>query len=233
MKNICRASAVIVAAGTGSRMKSNINKQYLMLSDKPVLAHTIDVFEKSEFISEIVVVIHEDDMELFENRIMKPFGYSKIKAAVKGGYDRQASVYNGLREVGAGTGIVAIHDGARPLVTSDIINESIISASQTGAACVGVPVKDTIKKADSNHIVEKTMDRTLLWSIQTPQTFKKDILLRAHERAILEGFRGTDDSVLAERLGIPVKMVMGSYSNIKITTREDLILAEAFLSAMG
>lgn len=224
-----KASAIIVAAGKGSRMNSKINKQYLSLNGKPVLAHTIEAFEKSDCISEIIVVINKNDRDFFEHSIIKPYNYKKITAIAEGGNDRQASVFNGLCHVCASSDIVVVHDGARPLITADIIQNSVEIAAKDGAACVGVPVKDTIKKVDTDSCVEHTLDRSLLWAIQTPQTFRKSILMDAHRSAADSGFRGTDDSVLAERLGYRVRMVMGSYTNIKITTADDLVFAETIL----
>lgn len=229
MNTLCKATAIIVAAGTGSRMKASINKQYLLLSGKPVLAQTLDVFEKSELISEIIVVINKDEHKQFEDFILTPFKFSKIKSIIDGGADRQESVFNGLAMVSPEAKIVCVHDGARPFVTLDIIKESVIAAGKTGAACVGVPCKDTIKQANKSGIVEKTLDRTTLWAVQTPQVFKTEILIKAHEKAISDGFRGTDDCVLVERLDQTVQMIMGSYSNIKITTPEDLAFAEAIV----
>ncbi len=229
MNRLYKASAIIVAAGTGSRMKTDINKQYLMLSAKPILAHTLEAFERSEFISEIIVVINKEEHKQFEDLILNTFAFSKIKSVVDGGLDRQESVYNGLMRVSREAEIITVHDGARPFVTMDIIKESVIAAADNGAACTGVPVKDTIKQVNQSGIVEKTLDRKLLWSIQTPQVFKKEILINAHEKAISDVFRGTDDCVLVERLGQTVQMIMGSYSNIKITTPEDLAFAEAFV----
>ena len=223
-----KVSAIIVAAGKGSRMNAAKNKQYLMLADKPVLAHTLEAFERTELISEIILVIHPEDHKLFQECIL-PYGFQKITAVIDGGPDRQASVYNGLQRIGSDTEIIAVHDGARPLITPEIISDSVMTAVRHGAACVGVPVKDTIKKVNTDRVILDTPDRSLLWAIQTPQTFRREILLKAHEKAISEGYRGTDDSVLAERLGISVRMVMGSYTNLKITTAEDLIFAEAFL----
>jgi len=225
-----RVSAVIVAAGKGSRMNAAVNKQYLTLANKPVLAHTLEAFERAEIISEIILVIHREDHWLLKECIL-PYGFQKITAVTDGGPDRQASVYNGLQRISPESEIIAVHDGARPLVTPEIITCSVITAARCGAACVGVPVKDTIKKVNPDDTVQDTPDRSMLWAIQTPQTFQREILVKAHEKALAEGYRGTDDSVLAERLGISVKMVMGGYTNLKITTAEDLIFAEAFLKA--
>ncbi|NLM09477.1 MAG: 2-C-methyl-D-erythritol 4-phosphate cytidylyltransferase [Clostridiaceae bacterium] len=224
-----KVSAIIVAAGTGSRMKSRINKQYLLLNGKPVLAHTIEAFEKSNCISEIIVVINKNDNDFFMDLILKPYNYKKITAIAEGGKDRQESVFNGLCRVSPESDIIVVHDGARPFVTTDIIKTSVDVAAKDGAACVGVPVKDTIKKVNRELKVEHTPDRSALWAIQTPQTFRRSILMEAHNSAANSGFRGTDDSVLAERLGYGVRMVMGSYTNIKITTAEDLVFAENIL----
>lgn len=229
-QTVGRVSAIIVAAGKGSRMNAAVNKQYLMLSNKPVLAHTLEAFERTEIISEIILVIHREDHRLLQECIL-PYGFQKITAVAVGGSDRQASVYNGLQRVSSEAAIIAVHDGARPLVTPEIISSSVVTAAGVGAACVGVPVKDTIKKVNPDYSVQDTPDRSMLWAIQTPQTFQREILIKAHVKAIAEGYRGTDDSVLAERLGISVRMVMGSYTNLKITTAEDLIFAEAFLKA--
>lgn len=228
MSDVCKASAIIVAAGKGSRMKAGINKQYLLLHNKPVLARTIEAFEKCDCISEIIVVINKNDNDFFIGSISR-YNFKKITAVTEGGEDRQASVFSGLSHVSPSSEIVVVHDGARPLVTPDIIERSVEVAFNDGAACVGVPVKDTIKKVGEDLSVEFTPDRSVLWAVQTPQTFRKDILVEAHKKAILDGFRGTDDSVLAERLGYRVRMVMGSYTNIKITTIEDLFLAETIL----
>jgi 2-C-methyl-D-erythritol 4-phosphate cytidylyltransferase len=230
MSNFYRVSAIIAAAGKSTRMNAGIGKQYMMLAGKPVLAHTIEAFEKIKLISEIIVVIGREDDSSFEDYILSRFKFSKISAVVHGGSDRQASVYNGMQAVSEESAVVCIHDGARPLVTPEIILNTITAAYETGAACTGVPVKDTIKKTGSDDIIEKTLDRSRLWSIQTPQTFKKEIIEKAHEIAAEEGFSGTDDSVLVERLGYPVRMIMGSYKNIKITTPEDLIFAESVLT---
>ena len=229
MSELFRVSTIIAAAGKSTRMNAGINKQYMMAAGKPVLAHTIDVFERIGIISDIIIVIGKEDEPVFNDYILNRYKYSKISAVTYGGSDRQASVYNGLRAVSAKSDIVCVHDGARPLITPDIILNTVTAAYEKGAACVGVPVKDTIKKKGGEGIIEETLDRSMLWSIQTPQAFKREILEKAHRIAAEEGFIGTDDSVLVERLGYPVHMVMGSYKNIKITTPEDLIFAEAVL----
>ena len=222
-------SAVIVAAGRGTRMNMDINKQYVEVCGKPVLARTLQVFEDCDFIDEIVIVVNSLDIVYCKQNIIDAFGFNKVKTLVAGGKERQNSVYNGLIEVSERCGIVLVHDGARPFVTEESLLDSIESASSFGAACAAVPVKDTIKTADKDGFIGETLDRNILWSIQTPQTFKLDLIMDAHKKAAEDGFTGTDDAVLVERLGHRVKLVMGSYDNIKITTKEDLAIAEAII----
>lgn len=220
-------SVVIVAAGKGTRMNMDLNKQYVEIAEKPVLARTIQAFEDCAHIGEIVIVVNKQDILYCKQNIIDVYGFEKVKALVSGGDERQKSVYNGLKEVGELCDIVLIHDGARPFIDEDSIIGSIEAAREYGAACVGVPVKDTIKSADFDGNIKDTLDRSMLWAIQTPQVFKYELIMEAHRRAEEQGFLGTDDSVLVERLGIKVRLVKGSYDNIKITTREDLIIAEA------
>lgn len=222
------ACAIIVAAGTGSRMNMDMNKQYVDICGKPVLARTVQVFEDCSRVDEIIVVVNEKDIIYCKQNIVERYGFDKVKVLVSGGETRQESVFRGLQQAGENCGIILIHDGARPFIDIDSINSSIDAAEEFGAACVAVPVKDTIKSADSEDFVNSTLDRRSLWSIQTPQVFKAYIIREAHMKAAGEGFSGTDDAVLVERLGYRLKLVMGSYFNIKITTQEDLVIAEAF-----
>lgn len=228
-KNVCFASAVIVAAGKGTRMNMDINKQYIDLGGMPLLARTIKVFEENSAIDEIILVVNGEDILWCRKNIVGSYGFSKVRAIVAGGSERQASVYNGLCEVNSGCGVVLIHDGARPFIRDAAIISSIDAAREFGAAAVAVPVKDTIKEATSEGLVGRTLDRSLLWAVQTPQTFRYGLILDAHRRALEQGYTGTDDTVLVERLGYAAKLVMGSYDNIKITTVEDLAVAEAIL----
>lgn len=221
-------SVVIVSAGRGSRMKADINKQFLKIGDKEVIAHTIDKFYNNKNIGEIIIVVREDEKEFFQVNIIDKYGYENIKI-VFGGKERQDSVYNGLKEVGQNCEIVLIHDGARPFVTNEIIEKSIECAKEYKCAIVGVPVKDTIKIVDENNEVCDTPNRSTLWSIQTPQVFDYSLIITAHEKAKYDKYYGTDDSMLMEYLGYSVKVVEGSYNNIKITTPEDLKIAEEIL----
>jgi 2-C-methyl-D-erythritol 4-phosphate cytidylyltransferase len=214
-------SAVIVAAGSGTRMGSAISKQYLPLGDKPILAHALEAFQRCEAVRAIVLVVGADDVErgrclVLEHRI------DKCTAVVAGGADRQQSVHAGLRALDRETEWVMVHDGVRPFVTVELIERLWAAVRQCEAAVLAVPVKDTVKLVDSAGWIEATPDRSRLWAIQTPQAFRLDVLLAAHEAALRDGFRGTDDAVLVERIGRRVRIVEGEYTNIKITTPDDL-----------
>ncbi|QXM07282.1 2-C-methyl-D-erythritol 4-phosphate cytidylyltransferase [Crassaminicella indica] len=222
-------SVIIAAAGKGKRMNSHINKQYLNIGEKPVLAHTIEVFNKCSFIDEIIVVTHPDEVAYCKEKVINFFGLEKVTKVVAGGKERQESIFNGLKAVYQKCDIVVIHDGARPFVREEYILKSIDEAIKHKAVGVGVPVKDTIKVVDEEKNIKNTLNRNVLWAIQTPQTFDYQLLLRAHKKAIEDGYLGTDDTVLVERLGEKVRMLMSSYDNIKITTPEDLYIGEAIL----
>ncbi len=222
-------SVIIPAAGMGKRMNSNINKQFILLKQKPVLAHTIEKFMKCSNINEIIVVVREDERGTCFQDVVKLYDFSKVKEIVAGGKERKDSVYNGLRQVNPKCKIVLVHDGARPFVNEECINNSIKGALEYGACVVGVPVKDTIKVIDDNNYILDTPNRNTLWAVQTPQAFSYDILLKAYEESINLGYSATDDSMLVEKFGHKVKMINGSYDNIKITTPEDLILGERIL----
>ncbi len=223
-------TAIILAAGRGSRMKASFNKQYLLLKRKPILAHTIEVFEKNKLIDEIIVVIHEDDKDIFKKSIINKYRFRKIKKVVSGGKERQESVYNGLKNIDEKCSVVLIHDGARPLVTHKVINRCIKGAERYGASSAGVPIKETIKIMKKDCFVKYTPKREDVWITQTPQGFKTDIIRAAHELAINEKIIGTDDAMLVEIMGCEVKMVEGDYENIKITTPDDLLMAEAIFN---
>ena len=225
--NKLKVSAIIVAAGRGSRMNMDINKQYIEVAGKAVLARTLQVFNDCDSIDEIIVVVNENDIIFCKQNIVDFYEFSKVKTLVAGGDERQKSVYNGLKEVNEQCDIVLIHDGARPFISEESIKNSIWASVEFGGSVVAVPVKDTIKMANTQGIITQTIDRSTLWSVQTPQTFKYDLVMSAHKSAIKDGFIGTDDAVLLERLGHQLKVVMGGYDNIKITTKEDLIVAEA------
>lgn len=226
MVPIC--TAVIVAAGKGKRMGTEISKQFLPLGGKEILAHTVEKLEQAAGIRDIILVTGEDSIEDVRD-MTKEYDWKKITGITAGGRERQDSVRNGLRLVSADTEIVLIHDGVRPFVTEEIVQMSIETAGEMGACVAGVPAKDTIKVCNAENIAVATPERSTLWQIQTPQTFRRDLILAAYETAAKDGFVGTDDASLAEHCGYPVKVILGSYRNIKITTREDLLIGEAFL----
>lgn len=209
-------------------MKKDINKQFIKLKNKEIVAHTIEKFYNSENIDDIVVVIREDEEEYFNKNIKEKYGFTNIKVA-HGGNERQDSVFNGIKMLKKECEVVLIHDGARPFVTDDIIKRSINKANEHNAIVVGVKVKDTIKVVSDNGNIIDTPNRSYLWAVQTPQVFKYDIITKAYEDAYNNNYYGTDDAMLVERIGYNVKMIEGSYNNIKITTQEDLEFGEQIL----
>lgn len=226
MKPIC--TAVIVAAGKGKRMGTDISKQFLPLCGKEILTHTVEKFENAENIRDIVLVTGQNSLQDVQ-AMAQEYEWQKIISVVAGGKERQDSVWNGLQAVSEDTEIVIIHDGVRPFVTEEILNRSIETALEMGGCVAGVPAKDTIKVCNSENIAIDTPDRSTLWQIQTPQTFRKELIIKAYGQVKAAGFIGTDDASLAEFSGYPVKVIMGSYRNIKITTKEDLLIGETFL----
>lgn len=226
-----RAEALIVAAGKGIRFGEGEKKQFKLLSGKPVLAHTLDKFESSTSIKSILLIIAQEDMEFCMSEIVEKYNYKKIFHIIPGGKRRQDSVKNGIDFISKGTDIVVIHDGVRPFVTCEMIEESIKSAIRFGAVVFATPMKDTIKMVNKDGIIIKTLDRDSIWQIQTPQSFQVNVIKKAYQKAQEDGFFATDDSSLVERLGVKVKVLHGSYTNIKITTPEDLALANFFLKS--
>ncbi len=222
-------SAIIAAAGMSNRMKSKINKQFININGKPILVHTLEKFQRCKYIDEIIVVAREDEINYCKKEVVKRYGFNKVTKIVRGGKERQDSVYNGILALNEKTDIVVSHDGARPFVKIKNIVDSIKGAVEYGACVVGTPVKDTIKFVKDGEEIDSTPNRDILWAAQTPQSFKREILMEGYRKAIEDNFVGTDDSVLVERLGIQVKIIMGSYENIKITTPEDIIIAESIL----
>lgn len=221
--------AIIVAGGIGKRIgEGNLPKQFLTLGDKPILAYTIEKFERCQLVNEIVLVVPEDYLGYCSQAIVDRYSFNKIKRIVCGGEERQDSIYKGLKACANNTLIVAIHDGVRPLISAEKISESIKLCQQKKAVILAVPVKDTIKRVEDGSVIT-TLDRGKLWLAQTPQVFKYKLILDAYEKAREDGFVGTDDSVLVERLGHQVAVLEGEYDNIKITTAEDLVIAEKIL----
>ena len=222
--------AIIVAAGSGKRLGRSAKKQFLSIGSKPILAYTLDVFDSVEKVDRIILVIPGGWKRYCQKEIIEKFGYRTEIELTNGGARRQDSVACGLALVSEDYGLVIIHDGVRPFVTRKMIIESIARARKFGACVVAVPVSDTVKMAKSNRIIERTLPRECLWRVQTPQTFRLSLIKKAYAKALRDKFYGTDDAQLVERMHKPVKIISGDYRNIKITTKEDLILAEKLLS---
>ncbi|WP_141336124.1 2-C-methyl-D-erythritol 4-phosphate cytidylyltransferase [Paenibacillus sp. tmac-D7] len=212
---------VIVAAGKGTRMGTRESKQYLQLDDKPILVHTLSAFDRMPFVDEIVLVTGAGDVDRCRSYV-RAYGLSKVTAILAGGKERQDSVCQGLSALGDRVEWVLVHDGVRPFAAETHVRACLRQAELTEAAVLAVPVKDTIKIVNREGVIEATPDRSSLWAIQTPQAFRLALLLEAHAKAREEGFTGTDDAMLVERLGRQVSVVESDYYNIKITTPEDL-----------
>jgi 2-C-methyl-D-erythritol 4-phosphate cytidylyltransferase len=222
--------ALIPAAGMGKRMGAGSNKQYLLLDGMPILAHTIRLFEQAPFIDGIYLVSPEKEIPFCQSEVVERYGFAKVRAIVAGGAERQHSVMNGLdaMEGMKHDDLVLIHDGVRHFVPVEALQRAAAAADQFGGAVVAVPAKDTVKIVRQGVIVE-TPSREELWLAQTPQAFRYGLIRAAYQAAAEEGFLGTDDASLMERQGWQLPVVMGDYRNIKITTPEDMVLAEAFL----
>ncbi|MEW5910560.1 MAG: 2-C-methyl-D-erythritol 4-phosphate cytidylyltransferase [Thermodesulfobacteriota bacterium] len=222
-----RTSAIIVAAGKGNRMGLDRPKQYLLLDDRPVLSHTLSVFNECNEIDGIILVLPEEDFNFCRNSILDDIRIRKPLKLVSGGKERQDSVGRGLEAVEDPEGIVVIHDGVRPFIKNSEITECIRQARKTGACALGVHAQDTLKQTDPEGDVLQTLERENIWMVQTPQAFRVRIIKTAHEHAAKTGHRATDDARLVELTGHPVRMLKGSRINFKITTPEDLELARA------
>ncbi|MDF2962752.1 MAG: 2-C-methyl-D-erythritol 4-phosphate cytidylyltransferase [Paenibacillus sp.] len=218
-------AVVVVAAGKGSRMRTEESKQYLQLDGKPILVHTLSLFQRIDQVNTVVLVTGADDVERCSG-YLEQYGLTKVHHIVTGGKERQDSVYRGLRALGADVEWVMVHDGVRPFVAKEHVLACWHKAMEADAAVLAVPVKDTIKVVDSTGTIKSTPDRRSLWAIQTPQAFRLSLLKQAYVRAESDGFTGTDDAMLVERIGTPVQVVEADYYNIKITTPEDLPWAE-------
>ena len=220
-------TAVILAAGLGKRMQAGHNKQFIEICGQSVLTHTLTVFAQIPEIAKIVLVVRAGEEDTCRNMIPE-IAESKTVLAI-GGKERQDSVHNGIRAITWECEYILIHDGARPLVTEEVIRRTLLAAQNSGAAICAVPVKDTIKQADSDGNVLATIPRESLWAVQTPQVFRADLIRRAYENAYVHNHYGTDDASLVEYLGEKIKIVTGDHENIKITTPEDIPTAEQIL----
>lgn len=220
--------AVIVAAGTGSRMGAGVNKQFLEIAGKPVLAYTLEAFDQATTICDVVVVAKAEEI-VTVSELVRDFDIQKVRNIVAGGAVRQQSVYNGVMAAERCTH-VAIHDGARPFILPETIDKAVEAAWKFGAAAVGVRINDTVKRCDDKGIITETVDRSSLWAVQTPQVFDRAVILGAHQYVQQHGLEVTDDCMALEAIGGQVRMVEGQYSNRKMTTPEDLIYGEAIVA---
>lgn len=232
-------TAIVLAGGRGRRMGTAQSKMYLLIQDKPVLYYSLDVFEKSRVIDEVILVTGKGQIPYCRQKLVEEYGFQKIKTVVEGGAERYHSVWEGLRvlekEKRKG-GYVFIHDGARPFISEEILERAYREVCKSRACVVGMPVKDTIKIADEKGCIHMTPNRSLVWQIQTPQVFAEELILPAYreviekEKELLEqGIQITDDAMVVENVcGCPVRLVEGSYGNLKITTPDDLEIAKIF-----
>lgn len=235
MKDGKKTVAVVLAAGSGKRMGSTTKKQYMLIGDKPVLYYSLKTFQES-FLDEIILVVSAEDIAYCQTQIVEKYGFDKVKHIIEGGKERYHSVARGLECI-KDCDFVFIHDGARPMVTSEILLRLYNCVKETGACVAGMPVKDTIKIVDEENTIISTPERRKLWMVQTPQVFSFSLIRDAYrqllekEQELLEkGVTVTDDAMVVEKLtGHPVKLSEGSYENIKITTPEDIRIAESFL----
>ena len=236
-----RNIAIVLSAGRGSRMHTQTPKQYLDLCGRPVIAWSLGAFEAFDGVDDVILVSSPEDIEYCRSEIVEAYGLSKVRRVIPGGAERYLSVWEGLKEAKrirdqgqegpADGGYLFVHDGARPLVDSAILERTLADAGKYRACVAAMPVKDTIKVSDEEGFAAQTPDRRLLWQIQTPQVFSYGLILQAYEDCRAQGMQGiTDDAMVVEKAAdTKVYFSMGSYQNIKITTPEDLVLAEAFM----
>lgn len=225
-----KCTAIVLAAGQGKRMGTKVQKQYLEVEGKPVLYYSLRVFAQSEIVDEIIIVVGEGQEEYCRHEIVEKYHIGKVKKIVQGGAERYDSVWNGLQEA-ADEGYVFIHDGARPFISDEIIERAYDAVAEYKACVVGMPVKDTIKIADGEGFAKETPKRDDVWLVQTPQVFETVLVKKAYRLLVEEqDIQVTDDAMVLEKmLGKTVKLVCGSYENIKITTPEDLEIAGVFV----
>ncbi len=227
MKSRGLVAAVIVAGGVGSRLKTKVRKPFVRIAGRPLLSWTIAAVEKTPAVDHIVLVVHPDDIKAAA-ALVKRWRCRKVDRIVAGGDSRMASVANGLKALPEGAAWVAVHDGARPLIAPETFEKTVLAARQYGAAIVAVPVVPTIKSAKEGWVTG-TLDRRSLWAVQTPQVFERRLLEQSHDNGKRRGMQATDDAALVEAFGRKVRVVEGSHRNIKVTTPEDVAIAEAFL----
>ena len=223
-------TAIVLAAGQGKRMNSRIQKQFLEIDHRPVLYYSLECFQKSPLIQDIILVTGEEMISYCKKEIVERYNFTKVTKVIAGGKERYDSVYQGLLAC-EDCDYVFIHDGARPFVTEAMLERGVFGVQETGACAIGMPSKDTIKISDKEGFVQSTPDRSRVWSVQTPQIFAYSLIRSAHESLRRKDMTGvTDDAMVVEQeSGVRIRLVEGSYQNIKITTPEDLVVAEAFL----
>lgn len=222
-------TVMIPAAGSGTRMGANMNKLFLQLDRRPILAHTLDVFERDDRCESIILAVKREERVLIQ-AVAKKYNITKARTFVDGGKERQQSVHACLEAYPKEDGIVLVHDAARPFVTHETIGALVDRAAQSGGAVAAVRAKDTMKVVKDG-IIEETVDRSTLWSIQTPQAFRYTLLKQASDQANEAQFEATDEAMLVERIGVPVAVVESTYDNVKMTTTEDLVFGEAILKS--
>lgn len=224
-----KVGVVIPAAGKGKRMGGGCSKQFLMLNDKPIIVHTLDCFQSYEEIDCIVIVADTSDINKLEDLVNK-HNLTKVREVVAGGLERQDSVWNGIKSLRSQKpDFVLIHDAVRPFITHRLISSIVEAVNESSAAVAAVRLKDTVKISIDGIFISETPDRESLWLAQTPQAFDYILIYRAFEKAYQENFYGTDDASLVERIGVKIRLVEGSYRNIKITTPEDLDVAQSLV----
>jgi 2-C-methyl-D-erythritol 4-phosphate cytidylyltransferase len=231
--NSQRTVALIPAGGLGLRMGGAVRKQFRPLGGLPLLVHSLRVFQSSPVIDAIILAVPESDLHYCRTEIVDAHAFSKVTKIVAGGIERQDSVRHALAAVDEGVGLVVIHDAVRPCVTETMVRQVVEAAAAEGAAIIALPMRDTVKQVGADRLIEGTIDRRPLWLAQTPQAFRRDWLEEAHKKARTEGLGSTDDAFLMEWMGHPVRVVEGSGENIKVTTPEDLVIAEAILASRG
>jgi 2-C-methyl-D-erythritol 4-phosphate cytidylyltransferase len=230
-----KVAAIIAAAGLGTRMKQDTPKTYLHLGGKPILIHTLEVFERVPEVNEVLVVVHPEDLEFCQEEVIDAYPLKKVLRLVPGGKERQDSVYHALKVLkkeAANLDVILVHDGVRPLVDPALVRKVVAAARRHGGAILGIPCQDTLKRVNSKGVVVDTVDRAELWQVQTPQAFQAALLWRAYQEAMERGFYATDEAALVEALGETVVLVPGTCLNLKITTPDDLKMAEAILASM-
>ncbi|MBA4389593.1 MAG: 2-C-methyl-D-erythritol 4-phosphate cytidylyltransferase [Syntrophus sp. (in: bacteria)] len=227
-----RTLAIILAGGAGKRMGAATNKQFLLIDNKPIIVHTLQIFESCRSIDSIYLVVNQKDLPVIQKEILETYQFNKVTKLVIGGRLRQDSVRNGLEAIEGPCDIVVIHDGARPFVSPSFIEKGIFLMEMFNAVIPALPAKDTIKAVSKEGFVSKTLPRDSLWQVQTPQTFKYELIVKAYRDGMAKKLYGYDDATFVEHLGKKVKVIEGSPYNMKITTPEDLIIAQGILSQL-